>query len=137
MFLRTSSGILLLALAACSSKAGDQGAGGGLFGGEEVPAEKVPCALADAKTFTAVCTVERVNQDGKAMLIVHHPDGGFRRLVAMDGGKNYATVDGSDEVAIEANGKEIEVTVADDHYLFSAPGAAPASGPAGSNAPHP
>ena len=131
MFLRTSSGILLLALAACSSKAGDQGAGGGLFGTAQGPAEEVTCALADAKTFTSVCTIERVNQDGKAIVIVHHPDGGFRRLIELDGGKNFAAADGSDEVAIEPNGKEVEVTVAGDHYLFPAPGAA------SNNAPHP
>ena len=135
MFLRIFNATLLLALAACSSKAGDHGAASGLFGSNDKPAESVPCALADAKTFTAVCTIERTSQDGKVNLIVRHPDGGFRRLVVLDGGKGYAVADGSDESVIEPNGKEIEVTVADDHYLFPAP--APSAAAPSGNAPHP
>ena len=50
-------------------------------------------------------------------------------LVELDGGKSYAAADGADDVAIEASGKEIEVTLGEDHYLFPAPTAdAPAKG---------
>lgn len=113
---RISSLAPLLILAACSAKSGQQAPTG----------EAIPCALAGAKTFTASCTLERGTQDGKAMVVVHHPDGGFRRLVASEGG--YVTADGSDQVAIERNGKDTEVTVGDDHYLFPPqPGSGPAT----------
>ena len=49
-------------------------------------------------------------------------------------GSSLATIDGADPVEVTANGKDTEITVGDDHYLF--PAAAP-SGVASSNAPHP
>ena len=124
MFLRISSVLLLAALAACSgkssSKAGEQSGAISLA---------VPCALDGAKTFITTCDVERSSVDGKSTLTIRHPDGGFRRLVELDGGKSYAAADGADDVAIEASGKEIEVTLGEDHYLFPAPTAdAPAKG---------
>ncbi len=130
MFLRISSAVLLATLAACSSKSASPEAAG--QSGEA--AATVPCALAGAKTFTAACGVERSSLDGKAIVTLRYPDGGFRRLVELEGGKSFAAADGSDEVAIEANGKEIEVTLGDDHYLFPAP---PGTPTAGSNAAKP
>ena len=141
MFLRISSAVLLAALAACSSKSGSsgaatQGAGQGTSQSGETAA-MVACALAGAKTFTADCRVERSQTDGKTVLVLRHPDGGFRRLVEMDGGKSFAAADGSDDVAIEANGKEIEVTLGEDHYLFPAPGAGDAAPAKDANAAKP
>jgi hypothetical protein len=121
MFLRISSAALLAALAACSSQSASSGAAG--QSGESAAAP-VPCALAGAKTFTTTCDVERSTADGKTILTVRHNDGGFRRLVELEGGKSFAAADGAEEAAIEANGKEIEVTLGDDHYLFPAPASA-------------
>ncbi len=122
MFLRISSAVLLAAvLAACSSESGTSAAAGEGSSGAPAVSVKVPCALAGAKSYTAECAVERDSRDGKVLVTLRHPDGGFRRLIELDGGKRFAAADGSDEVAIEANGKEIEVTLGDDHYLFSVP----------------
>ena len=96
-------------------------------------AQTVPCALAGAKLFKQDCTLERSSGDGRQIVVVRHPDGGFRRLIALDGGRRYAAADGADKAEIVPNGKDIEVTVEDDHYLFPAP----ASTPPGANAPHP
>src|SRR6266446_10240481 len=128
MSLRISSAVLLLgALAACSSKSGT--AQSGQAGEAAKTAQMVPCALAGAKSFTDQCQLERGSEDGKPVLVVRHPGGGFRRLVELEGGKRFAAADGADPVSQEANGKEIEVTVGDDHYLFP--------GPATANAAHP
>ena len=125
MFLRISSALLLFALAACSGQSSSPDAGGQ----SAAISLAVPCALDGAKTFITTCDVERSSVDGKSTLTVRHPDGGFRRLVELDGGKSFAAADGADDVAIEASGKEIEVTLGEDHYLFPAPtGAAPAKG---------
>ena len=124
MFLRISSVLLLAALAACAEQGSSEA-------GEKPGAVSaaVPCALAGAKTFTTSCDVERSSVDGKTILAIRHPDGGFRRLVELDSGKSFAAADGADDVAIEASGKEIEVTLGEDHYLFPAPAtAAPAKG---------
>ncbi len=133
MFLRISSAVLLLgAAAACSSKeesaaqgASDQ-AGEAIAAGDSVP-QTVPCALAGAKEFKSDCTLERGTEGGKPMVIVRHPDGGFRRLLELDGGKRFAAADGADAVSIEPNQRELEVTVGDDHYLFPGPANAQAS----------
>lgn len=132
--LRTSGAILaLLALAACSrggeAEPGESGGTAAESGVEAAgaAAETAPCALAGARTFTAQCTVERSQVDGRTILTVRHPDGGFRRLVALEGGKGYAAADGSEEAHLEANGAEIEVTLGDDHYLLPGPGPADAA----------
>ena len=134
MFLRISSAVLLAALAGCSSQKVTPETEGQAGKAAPSAVTAVPCALADAKTFTASCEIERRNIDGKFIVTVRHPDGGFRRLVELDGGKAYSAADGSDEVALEANGKEIELTLGDDHYLFPAPAGAP---PAGTDAAKP
>ena len=132
MFLRISSAALLLALAGCSGKPA--------AGGPDDPeAERIACALADAKTFTSACVVERSQQGGKNVLTITHPDGGFRRFEVLADGRSLATLDGADPVEVTPNGKDTEITVGDDHYLFPAPAPnpQPAGAPASSNAPHP
>ena len=109
-------GVAILALAACSSKSASSGAAS--------PAATIPCALAGARAFTAECAIERSSLDGRAILTLRHPDGGFRRLIELETGKRFVAADGSDEVAIEPNGREIEVTLGDDHYLLPAPASA-------------
>ncbi len=126
MFLRISSASLIaLVLTGCSSSddADDSGAA------NSAAAPKVPCALAGSRNFTAQCGLERAQVNGKAIITLRHPDGGFRRLIELDGSKRYAAADGSDEVAIESNGAEIEVTLGEDHYLLPGPGSANAVRP--------
>ena len=129
MFLRISNAAFLLAaMTACSqggSPASEASAAAGQAGGGAPGAvTSVPCALGGAKSFTAACTIERESRDGRTMLTLRHPDGGFRRVIELGGGTSFAAADGSDEVAIGANGQEIEVTLGSDHYLFPAAAAA-------------
>ena len=128
MFLRISSAaIVALVLAACSS-GGDAGDSVGTDGASATSAaQTVPCALAGSRSFTAQCGLETSNSDGKSIVTLRHPDGGFRRLIALEGGKRYAAADGSDEVVLEVNGAEIEVTLGDDHYLLPGPTSADAA----------
>ena len=126
MSLRTSSALaVLLGLAACSSGEGEGVlAAGGEGGGFRRPglAKSVPCALAGANRFADECLVERVSEDGKALVVVRHPDGGFRRLVELDGGARYAAADGAGPARSAARGQDIEVTVDADRYLLPNPG---------------
>jgi hypothetical protein len=65
MFLRISSALgLLAALAACGAAS------------PPPKGEKVDCAIGDAADLAPVCTLERAG-DG---IVVHHPDGSFRRF---------------------------------------------------------
>ncbi len=110
---------LPLLLAACSAEPGT---------GDLPEGEQVACALNGAKTFGRACGVERIEQDGKPIVIVRHPDGGFRRFELREGGRRFVTADGADAGVTIANGKEREVSVDDDHYLF--PALAPSHAPA-------
>jgi hypothetical protein len=126
MFLRISSAALLLALAACSSKSA---------GEADAKAERIACALNEAKTFTSACALERTSQHGEDSLIIRHPDGSFRRFKVLADGHSLATADGADAVEVTPNGKDTEITVADDHYLL--PALALSAAASGGNAPHP
>jgi len=99
-----------LLLAACS---GDQPAGDPL-----PPRERVFCSLAGAKDFTSDCTVERGEADGKPVLIVRHPDGGFRRFELSRDNNGLITADGADEAGVAPNGTLLDVRVGQDRYRF-------------------
>jgi hypothetical protein len=65
MFLRISSATgLMAALAACGA------------GSPPPEGEKVDCAIGDAADLAPVCTLERAGD----AIVVHHPDGSFRRF---------------------------------------------------------
>jgi hypothetical protein len=114
MYLRISSALLLLSLAACSQGNSEEGQAE-VAGGSK---ETVPCAFGEVKEFKNSCMVERSTAEGKSYVTLWHPDGGFRRLEVLDGGKGYATADGADDVEGGPNGKEFEVVVGDAHYLM-------------------
>jgi len=80
----------------------------------------IDCAVSGASGFTHACAVERSVLDGVTMLVVRHPDGGFRRFKVLDGGKSLAAADGADAVAIAANAAGIDVSVNGDRYRFPA-----------------
>lgn len=77
----------------------------------------IDCALHGRETFAPDC---RVEQAGK-LLVVHHADGGFRRLEKVDDGRGVIAADGIEpaHVAWIADGR-LEVTVGSDRYRFPA-----------------
>lgn len=87
---------------------------------EAEPDNLIECALAGAEVFARECLVERTERSWQTVLVVHHPDGGFRRFDVMDEGTapRLETSDGADQALIEANGDQMQVTVASDIYLF-------------------
>lgn len=96
----------LIALAACSQ-------------GEETgePASRpsgtaIACALAGAATFDAECVFERVGQD----VIVHHPDGSFRRFRLDPDGGGLVAADGADDAAQQIEGEWLILSVGGDRY---------------------
>lgn len=84
-------------------------------------AAAVPCALAGATSFQGICTVERsVSGDGLA-LVMHHPDGGFRRLLVTTDGRGVVTADGADQATVTVvDPSTIEVAVGRDRYRLPA-----------------
>ena len=80
--------------------------------------EHVACALGEAAQFTDNCAVERSTQDGKAVLVVRHPDGGFRRFVVEPDGRGVSLADGADVPKVAVSGNVLDVSVGGDRYRF-------------------
>jgi hypothetical protein len=99
---------------------------------------KIECALAGKKDFGRVCETERIAGPNGQILVIRHPDGGFRRFKVLTDGRGLAAAEGADPTSIKIlNSGEIELTSGDDLYRLPAqlkadpkPAAAPATIPA-------
>lgn len=97
----------LVLLAACSAPKGDP----------QAATRQIDCALAGAQAFAPDCAVEQAG----SVLVVHHKDGGFRRLQKVDDGRGVVSADGVEETHVQwiADGR-LEVTVGQDRFRFPA-----------------
>lgn len=103
MCLRISSALGLLGLlAACASQS------------PSPPGDAVECAIGAGADFSAVCTLERVS--GTQMIILHHPDGGFRRLSFDPASGALAAIDGADPVVLERGEGMLQFALGPDRY---------------------
>ena len=98
----------LLALAACSAP-----------DAELPPGETIPCALDGATDFAPVCGVEREIVPGGTILVIRHPDGGFRRFEIE--GDLVRTADGAETVTVISGADATEVAVGNDRYRLAPP----------------
>ncbi|GAA0280134.1 hypothetical protein GCM10009127_21580 [Alteraurantiacibacter aestuarii] len=80
----------------------------------------ISCAIGSATQFTRNCSVERVVIDNKLFLVIHHDNGGFRRLEVLTDGRGVVAADGADNATIKVFDGEIEVTIGPDRYLLPA-----------------
>lgn len=108
-------------LLGCDQTRPQQGDDGKAVADAAARAASVPCALAGKAVFTQNCTVERtVSGDGLA-LVIHHPDGGFRRLLVTTDGRGVVTADGADQAAVSiVDPSTIEVSIGEDRYRLPA-----------------
>ena len=81
---------------------------------------EVACALGGATAYTDVCSVERVKAKDGLMLVVRHPDGGFRRFKVVKDGRGLEVADGADKAVVAISGDRVEVVVGEDRYRFPA-----------------
>ena len=114
---------LSLAMTACGSDSeADLLAAEGETAEEAALQGKVECALAGSTDFNRNCTTERVSGAEGQMLVVRHPDGGFRRFKILTDGRGLLPADGIDpdfKIKVLANGM-IEVKSVDDTYRLPA-----------------
>jgi hypothetical protein len=79
--------------------------------------DRIECAIG-ASAFANSCTIE----EGAGVLTVHHPDGGFRRLV-IDSNGAFSTADGADTAtSIKRADGRTEVRIGQDRYVIDKPG---------------
>ena len=82
---------------------------------------KVECALAGAAKFARICSTEQFTANGTTLLVLRHPDGGFRRFSVLTDGKGLAPADGYDETRIILlDHGFIELSSGDDKYRLPA-----------------
>ena len=115
---------LLLALAACKGALKEEKPM------EQAEAEAAPapvdedwieCAINGAPDFTRVCSVERSRASSGLILTMRHPDGGFRRLRAVEDGRGVLAADGAEPAQVTLlRQDEVEVTIGNDHYRLPA-----------------
>jgi hypothetical protein len=109
--------LLTLALAGCDKSA----PGAGQTTADATKGASVPCALAGSTSFAAQCTVERMTAGNSLVLVMHHPDGGFRRLLVATDGRGVMTADGSEPATVAVvDPGTIEVGVGGDRYRLPA-----------------
>ncbi len=103
MCLRISSAALLLALPACGAQS------------PPPPGEKVDCAIGAGADLSPVCTLEQVA--GAQGIVIHHPDGGFRRLSRDLATGALAPLDGAEPLVPQpGEGGALHFTIGADHY---------------------
>ncbi|MDP9413328.1 MAG: hypothetical protein M3Q08_04395 [Pseudomonadota bacterium] len=112
---------LLLLVAACGDP--DAATERALAKAEELAAEagRIECAVEGATGFARACVIERVSGPEGTTLLLHHPGGGFRRLLVTTDGRGVVAADGADPAIVSVvAGNRIEVVVAGDRYRLPA-----------------
>lgn len=104
------SATLALLLAACSASSEPPPVAAG--------EEHIACAVGGSAQLAEVCSVERAEKDGKLTLVVHHPDGAFRRFDVMTDGTGLAATDGAEQAETKLADGMLDVTLGADRYIF-------------------
>ncbi|MCF8707380.1 hypothetical protein [Rhizorhapis sp. SPR117] len=109
-----SVAVLMLAIAACNSSNDVPEATADVDG-------KLFCAVGGASEMTQSCLLERVDGPEGALLVMHHPDGGFRRFRIVRDGRGVIPADGAQQVRLSIAAENmIDVDVDGDRYRFPA-----------------
>ncbi|MXP09278.1 hypothetical protein [Pseudoblastomonas halimionae] len=98
--------VSLAALAACSQPAES---------GDPAPApegESIACALGGSESFDSRCILERKDND----VVLHHPDGSFRRFLFYPDGGGLVAADGADSSSQKIDGDWLLLSVGGDRY---------------------
>ncbi len=110
-----------LALAACQRSSGNENADAAAVANAAARAASVPCALDGSAVFEGHCSVERTMSGDGLVLVMHHPDGGFRRLLVTTDGRGVVTADGFEQATVSVVAPDtIEVGVGADRYRLPA-----------------
>ncbi|WP_296716326.1 hypothetical protein [Erythrobacter sp.] len=107
MSLRISSALVFLPLlAACAEES------------PPPPGVTVECAIGAGADLSPVCTLELVA--GSPDMVIHHPDGGFRRFARDAATGALAPLDGAEPlVPLAGEGGAVQFSVGEDRYHIS------------------
>ena len=83
-------------------------------------ANMIACAIGGATSFKRDCTVEESEVDGTKVLVVRHPDGGFRRFDVVTDGRGLEVAAGAEQAVTRVADGKLDVAVGPDRYIFPA-----------------
>lgn len=78
------------------------------------------CAVGGASDLADDCVIEKVRAEGATNLIIHHPDGAFRRFIVLPGETGLIAADGADSAVVVEQDGAFAVTVGQDRYVVPA-----------------
>ena len=102
--------LLLLALGACDA-APDA---------KRESSEPVACALQGAGEFSGRCRLVRTGKGEDRVIVMRHPDGGFRKLAPADTPAGLVELDGAQQARSWREGDAIVLQIGDDRYRWEA-----------------
>lgn len=103
MSMRIFSPLALVLLAACAAES------------PPPPGDTVDCAIGAGADLAAQCTLEKVA--GSQEIVIHHPDGGFRRFARDAATGGLAPLDGAEALVPEAGvAGAVQFAVGEDRY---------------------
>ena len=83
--------------------------------------DAIECAVSGAREFAPACAVERSATDKGLLLTIHHPDGGFCRLLVTTDGRGVIAADGAEEAVLTPVGDAlVDVALGRDRYRLPA-----------------
>lgn len=82
---------------------------------------KLFCSVDGAADMTQSCTLERIDGPEGQILVVHHPEGGFRRFRIVRDGRGVIPADGAEpsKLFIAAE-NSVDILIGSDRYRFPA-----------------
>lgn len=90
------------------------------------PGDTVDCAIGAGADLASDCTLEQVAGTGE--IVIHHPDGGFRRFVIDAATGGVAPLDGAEPLVQQpGKGGAVQFAVGDDRYSIPPDLLAPAT----------
>lgn len=117
MSLRISSALgLLVAVAACGAESASSPTEQSRA---DEPGSTLDCAIGGVADLSPVCTLEQVAGTGE--IVIHHPDGGFRRLTRDPKTGDLAPLDGAEPLVPQAGAEGVlGFAVGSDRYSIPA-----------------
>ena len=89
-------------------------------GGDGIRGEPIECAIGSAEQMARDCSLERIGRGEGVRYVVHHPDGGFRRLELAPDAKGFTPADGADQARNKLSQGVIELSIGQDRYRIPA-----------------
>ena len=88
---------------------------------EETGGRAISCALSGASDFASECRLVEMDEGAATYFVIHHPDGGFRKLALAETAAGFVEFDGSQPAESWREGDEVVLRIGEDRYRWEEP----------------